>query len=279
MGEIQAYKRAKTIQEACLLLSEPDTRVIAGGTDILLKARVIPQTLTLVDISGISELCGVWQAEDGVHIGAATRLTDVVRAPLLQGAAFQALTLGAVQVGSLQIRNLATLGGNVCNASPSADTSAPLLALDACAELVSQSGKHCIPLAEFFQGPGKTSMRAGEMLASILIPAQPDGACSVYFKHSPRRAMDLAFVGVAAWCAGKTVRIALGAVAPTPIRATAAEKYLSQADRLDEAAVDQAAALTADAARPISDVRSTAEYRKQMVRVLTRRALRKVLGI
>jgi CO/xanthine dehydrogenase FAD-binding subunit len=279
MGEIQAYKRAKTVQEACLLLQEPDTRVIAGGTDILLKARVLPAALTLIDISGISELCGVWQDADGMHIGAAPRLADVVRAPLLQGTPYQALLQGAVQVGSPQIRNLATIGGNLCNASPSADTSAPLLALDACAELVSQSGVRCIPLAEFFLGPGKTTIGSGEMLASILIPVQPDGARSIYFKHSPRRAMDLAFVGVAVWCAGKTVRIALGAVAPTPIRAVAAEQFLSQAKSLDEAAVDQAAALTAGAAHPISDVRSTADYRKEMVRVLARRALRQVLGI
>ncbi len=278
MGEIQAYKRVKTVQEACLLLQEPDTRVIAGGTDILLKARVLPQELTLVDISAIAELCGIWQAEDGLHIGAATRLTDVVRAPLLQGAATQALVQGAVQIGSPQIRNLATLGGNLCNASPSADTSAPLLALDACAELVSQKGRRVLPLAEFFQGPGKNALGAGELLASILIPTQPAAACSVYLKHSPRRAMDLAFVGVAVWFAGALVRIALSAVAPTPIRAIAAEQFLAQAEKLDEAAVDQAAFLAAGAARPISDVRSTAEYRKEMVRVLTRRALRKVLG-
>jgi CO/xanthine dehydrogenase FAD-binding subunit len=281
MGEIEAYKRAQTVQEACLLMKEPFTRVIAGGTDILLKARVFPGPVTLVDISGIAELCGVRQAADGVHIGAATRLMDVVRAPELQGPAYRALLQGAVQVGSPQIRNLATLGGNLCNASPSADTAAPLLVLEACAEIESQSGTRSLPLAEFFRGPGKNALAEGELLTGIWIPAQPDGAKTVYLKHSPRRAMDLAFVGVAVWHAGagaQPLRIALGAVAPTPIRALAAERYLSQAEKLDDAVLDEAARLAAEAAKPIDDVRSSASYRKEMVRVLTRRALRQVVG-
>ncbi|HEY3343880.1 MAG TPA: FAD binding domain-containing protein [Anaerolineaceae bacterium] len=279
MSEIEAYKRAKTVQEACQLMKEPSTRVIAGGTDILLKARMFSVPVTLVDISGIDGLSGVWTAQDGIRIGAATRLADVVRSGPLQGEAYQALLQGAVQVGSPQIRNLATLGGNLCNASPSADTAAPLLALEAWAELESPAGIRRVPLAAFFRGPGKTVLAVGELLTAIIIPTQPAGARSVYLKHSPRRAMDLAFVGVAVWTAGQAVRIALGAVAPTPMRATSAENYLNQAEVLDEAVLCEAARLTAQAAKPISDVRSTAAYRLEMVRALSLRALRQILAI
>lgn len=281
MSEIDAYKRAKTVQEACLLMKEPSTRVIAGGTDVLLKARAFTTPVTLVDISGITELSGVHTAPDGIRIGAATRLADVVRAAPLQGEAFRALLQGAVQVGSPQIRNLATLGGNLCNASPSADTAAPLLALEGCAELESPAGRRTAPLGQFFRGPGKTVLTEGELLTAILIPPQPAEARSVYLKHSPRRAMDLAFVGVAVWSAGVNahqLRIALGAVAATPIRVAAAESYLSQRETWDEAALEEAANLTMEAAKPISDVRSTANYRKAMVRALTLRALRQLLG-
>jgi CO/xanthine dehydrogenase FAD-binding subunit len=263
-------------------MKEPSTRVIAGGTDVLLKARNYPVPVTVVDISGIAELCGVRQAEDGIYIGAATRLAEVVRAAALQDEAYQALIQGAVQVGSPQIRNLATLGGNLCNASPSADTAAPLLALDACVALESQAGQRIVRLEDFFQGPGKTVLAEGELLTSIFIPNQPAGAKSIYLKHSPRRAMDLAFVGVAVWAAGTQhpqVRIALSAVAPTPMRALPAENYLSQLEFIDAAALDEAARLSAQAAKPISDVRSSSSYRNEMVRVLTQRALRQTLGL
>jgi carbon-monoxide dehydrogenase medium subunit len=282
MSEIEAYKRAKTVQEACLFMMDPSTRVIAGGTDILLKARGFPSPITLVDISGITEINGVRQAGDGIRIGAATRLAEVVRAASLQAEPYRALVQAAIQVGSPQIRNLATLGGNLCNASPSADTAAPLLALDAYVELESQGGKRIIQLAEFFQGPGKTILAEAELLTSIFLPAQPGGAKSVYLKHCPRRAMDLAFVGVAVWSSCQTdqqIRIALSAVAPIPLRAVPAERYLSQVEKIDEVTLYEAALLTAETATPISDLRSSANYRKEMIRVLTQRALRNVLGL
>lgn len=279
MSEIVDYRRANTIQEACEFLEQPSTRVIAGGTDILLRRTRMSGDLVLVDINPIRELVGIRQEADGIRIGAMTRLADVARAKIFQQAAYQALVQGAVQVGSPQIRNLGTIGGNLCNAAPSADTAAPLLALDAVAEIASRKGTRTIPFADFFVGPGKTVLGRGEMLTSISIPTPVVGTKSVYFKHSPRRAMDLAFVGVAVVlksAAERRVSIALGAVAPTPIRVPKAEELIQKSGNVTVEILTEAARISADAAKPISDVRSSAAYRIEMIRVLTLRGLRQL---
>lgn len=279
MSEIVDYRRANTIQEACEFLEQPSTRVIAGGTDILLRRTRMSGDLVLVDINPIRELVGIRQEADGIRIGAMTRLADVARAKIFQQAAYQALVQGAVQVGSPQIRNLGTIGGNLCNAAPSADTAAPLLALDAVAEIASRKGTRTIPFADFFVGPGKTVLGRGEMLTSIFIPTPVEGTKSVYFKHSPRRAMDLAFVGVAVVlksAAERRVSIALGAVAPTPIRVPKAEELIQKSGNVTVEILTEAARISADAAKPISDVRSSAAYRIEMIRVLTLRGLRQM---
>ncbi|MEN6410118.1 MAG: FAD binding domain-containing protein [Anaerolineaceae bacterium] len=279
MSEIVDYRRANTIQEACELLEQPSTRVIAGGTDILLRRTRMNGDLILVDINPIHELEGIRQETDGIRIGAMTRLADVARAEIFQQAAYQALVQGAVQVGSPQIRNLGTIGGNLCNAAPSADTAAPLLALDAVAEIASRKGTRTLPFADFFVGPGKTVLGQGEMLTSVFIPTPVEGTKSVYFKHSPRRAMDLAFVGVAVVlksAAKQQVSIALGAVAPTPIRVPKAEQLIQKSGKVTVEVLTEAARISADAARPISDVRSSAAYRIEMINALTLRGLRQM---
>lgn len=281
MSEIEGYVRAASIREACALLEEPDARVIAGGTDMLLKARSMPASaIHLVDISDIGELSGIRAEDGGVRIGAVTRLGDIVRSPLLKTPALKVLAEGAVLVGSPQIRNLATLGGNLCNAAPSADTAAPLLVLEAFAEIESPNGSYSLPLDQFFLGPGKTALKPGELLAAVFIPDPGSGARAVYLKQSPRRAMDLAVVGVAALYqdgAPRKARLALGAVAPTPLRVPAAEQFLQDASAVNDAAIQETATLAAGAARPISDVRSSAEYRSWIVESLTRRALQQVV--
>lgn len=282
MSEIEDYVRAATIQEACTLLEQPDHRVIAGGTDILLKAKNMPvPAIHLVDIGAITELSGITAAAGGIRIGAATRLADIARSPLLQTPALIALVQGAVQVGSPQIRNLATVGGNLCNAAPSADTAAPLLVLEARAEIESSAGRYSLPLDEFFTGPGKTVLKPGELLTAVFIPTPQPQARAVYLKHSPRRAMDLAVAGVAAlFTHGQQpqARFALSAVAPTPRRIAAVEQFLQEASVLDEGVIQDAARLAAQAAQPISDVRSSAAYRTRMVEVLSRRALHQVIA-
>lgn len=282
MSDIVDYRRAATIQEACQLLEQPVAYVIAGGTDILLRSSRMSGEISLVDIGHIQELAGIREQESGIRIGAMTHLADVARAEIFQQPAYQALVMGAIQVGSPQIRNLASIGGNLCNAAPSADTAAPLLALNACAEITSRSEVRTVPLTEFFLGPGKTVLTRGELLTSILIPTASKGAKSFYIKHSPRRAMDLAFVGaaVALTCAGEPqAAIALSAVAPTPIRVPEAELSIRQSRTVTKDVLVQASYLTAEAARPISDIRSTDAYRKEMVQVLTLRALCQVFDL
>ncbi len=279
MSEILDYQRANTVKEACELLERPSTRVIAGGTDLLLRINRISTPVTLVDINPIKEMVGIGQESDGIRIGAMTHLADIARAGVFQQDAYQALVRGAIQVGSPQIRNLASIGGNLCNAAPSADTAAPLLALDAVAEITSRKGVRTVPLAEFFVGPGKTVLTQGELLTSVFIPTPLAGTKSVYFKHSPRRAMDLAFVGVAVVLKSVEERqtaIALGAVAPTPIRVYEAEQWIQRASVVTVDVLAEAARLSVQTARPIDDVRSTSAYRKEMVKVLTLRALRQV---
>lgn len=303
MSAIADYVRAASIDEVLMALSETSghAQIIAGGTDLLTRLQRTPTSESMphrgsdvpsgapprvVDISSVRELDGIEVKPDGLHIGAATRLADIERSALLTGA-WRVLADGAARVGSPQIRNLATLGGNVCNASPAADTIPPLLVLDAAAEILSVRGQRTLPLAEFFVGPGRTVLQPGEFLAGLHIPGPPDGAAAVYLKHSPRRAMDLAVVGVAVLLAPRRVepsgqrraggllgRIALGAVSPTPLRARAAEDMLSGAAAGTDDVWAQAAQRAAAVVAPIDDIRASAEYRRELVAALTERALR-----
>ena len=196
MSEIENYVRVKTISDACAYLEKPDSRVIAGGTDLLLKARDMPApVLNLIDITDIAELSGIRSEAAGVRIGAATRLGDIVRSPLLSTPSLQALVQGAVQVGSPQIRNLATLGGNLCNASPSADTSAPLLVLEARAEIESRRGRRSVPLRNSFKGRDKPP--CSRRTAGLDVHPHSIPSARNLPETAPRRAMDLAVVGVA----------------------------------------------------------------------------------
>jgi aerobic carbon-monoxide dehydrogenase medium subunit len=192
---------------------------------------------------------------------------------------FHFLAQSAAEVGSIQIRNRATIGGNMCNATPSADTAPALIALGASAKISGAAGERSISLEEFFKGPGQTVLSADEILTEIFIPRTPSGLVGEYIKFSPREMMDLAYVGVAVaydfepqkrTCAG--VRIVLGAVAPTPIRAKRAEATV-EGQVLNESLAENAGNIAAEEAKPISDVRSTADYRRAMVAAMTKRAL------
>ena len=180
-------------------------------------------------------------------------------------------------VGSLQIRHLATLGGNLANAAPSADMAPPLLALEAECVIAGPRGRRSVPAAEFFQGVRRTVLAPDEVLVEIVIPAPGPGSGGTYVRHTPRRELDIAVVGVASQLTirdGTCVkaRIALAAVAPVPLRATAAEARL-EGESVTPELIEEAARLAVDAASPISDQRGSAEYRRHLVRVLTRRTL------
>jgi CO/xanthine dehydrogenase FAD-binding subunit len=277
------YLEASSAAEACAMLAEagPDARLLAGGTDLLIQmemGRVRPSTL--VYLGRADELRRMeFDLGRGLRIGAGATLREIELHPAV-AEHYPSLQRGAAEVGSVQIRNLATLAGNICNASPSADTSPALLAHDAEVEIASRDGVRVVPIQAFWLGPGSTVLRTGEIVSAVRLPVPAAGTRAFYQKLAVRKAMDLAMVGVCVTAAANgtpgSIRIVLGAVAPVCMRATEAEQIA--ASSTSEDAIDAAARAAAAACSPISDQRASAEYRREMVRVLTRRALRQVLG-
>jgi len=191
------------------------------------------------------------------------------------------ISQAAGQLGSVAIRNVGTVGGNLCHASPAADTAPALIALGARAKIAGPAGIRTTALENFFTGPGRTILERGEILTEIQVPAIAPDTKGVYFKHAIRGASDLAIVGVAVvanFDGGRcrSLRVALGAVAPTPIRATGAERLLEGREP-DQALIEVAARAAADESRPITDIRGSAEYRREMVQVFVRTAIKSLL--
>lgn len=252
-------------------------RFIAGGTDLVVQMRSGKTTAeSLVDISRVGELRGIHEAKDCVIIGALSTIEDIRRSPLVERR-FPALKEAADVFAAWQVRNLATLGGNVCNASPAADTALPLLVYRA--KLIAFLGIHQreIPIEGFFRGPGKTCLEAGELVGQIILPMEASGG-SAFLKLGKRQASILAVVNVAAYVGTKggvvtEARLALGSVAPTPVRASKAEEFLVGKPAVDKN-FTQAAALVDEDIKPITDVRAGAKYRVRMAKTLAFRALR-----
>ena len=258
-----------------LLKSKPNAKLIAGGTDLLLQMKEgTAQPETVVSLKNVEELGGFSVSKNGYRLGTCLTLRRITRSnELTQN--FPGLIYAAGVVASEQIRSLATLGGNICNASPSADMVPPLIALDALVQLVSSQGQRDIPLAEFFKGPGESVLKSGEILHSIFLP-QPSGSM-IYSKHAPRKYMDLAVVGVAVRLAKKhgkinEARVALGAVGPVPFRAEKTEALLA-GQTLTTELMREAGEMAAGECVPIDDIRGSAWYRKRMVKVHVRRNL------
>jgi aerobic carbon-monoxide dehydrogenase medium subunit len=257
----------------------PEVKVLAGGTDLIAQLKVgMLKVATVVDLSGVADLRVLeGDAQRGFRVGAAVTARTLERDARLR-AALPALSESGALVGSIQIRNLATLGGNICNAAPSADLAPPLVALDAEAVIAGAAGRRRVPMTSFFTGVRQTALAPGELLVEFAVPATGPKSGGAYLRHTPRRELDIAVVGVAAQVSldGGGVctkaRIALAAVAPTPVRAAAAEQAL-QGQRLTPEAIARAADLAVEAARPISDQRGSADFRRHLVRVLTRRTL------
>ena len=258
-----------------LLKTKPNAKLIAGGTDLLLQMKEgTAQPETVVSLKNVEELGGFSVSKNGYRLGTGMTLRRITRSnELTQN--FPGLIYAAGVVASEQIRSLATLGGNICNASPSADMVPPLIALDALVQLVSSQGQRDIPLAEFFKGPGESVLKSGEILHSIFLP-QPSGSM-IYSKHAPRKYMDLAVVGVAVRLAKKhgkinEARVALGAVGPVPFRAEKTEALLA-GQTLTTELMREAGEMAAGECVPIDDIRGSAWYRKRMVKVHVRRNL------
>jgi carbon-monoxide dehydrogenase medium subunit len=274
---------AETVEEAIRSLSRRGAYALAGATDLLLGLRqgeIAPRVL--VNLKHVPGLAGVRRVRGAIRIGALTRVADLIGDEIVLEE-LPLLAEVARGFGSVQIRNLATIGGNLCNAAPSADLAPPLLALDARAEIEGPKGPREVELTEFFRGANKTALRRAELLTAIFVPRPRAGAGTAYAKLGGRRAMDLAAVSAAArvelapnGVRCRTARIALGAVAPTPRRACRAEAVLEGSEICSEA-IEEAAAAAAAQTRPISDVRASAKYRRQMTRVCVRRALTEAL--
>jgi carbon-monoxide dehydrogenase medium subunit len=271
-----------TLQEASRLLREngPGGRFLAGGTDLVIAMKekgLVPKYI--VDLKRVPGLSGIRENRDGsISLGALTTMYEIETAPLIKKK-YPFLAQSAAEVGSIQIRNRATVGGNMANATPSADVAPALIALDATAKIANADAERSIPLEEFFTGPGQTVMTADEILTEVTIPKTDRDLVGEYIKFSPREMMDLAYVGVAVVynlrqpdgkCDG--VLIVLGAVAPTPMRAKRSEAAL-EGQRLTEALAEAVAQIAAEEAKPISDVRSSADYRRAMIGAMTKRAL------
>jgi carbon-monoxide dehydrogenase medium subunit len=273
-----------SVDECLRMLAErgPEAKLVAGGTDLLpqLKNGQL-KPACVVDLSGVERLRSLEPANGGgLRIGAAVTARTLERDPGVR-ARYPALAEGGALVGSVQIRNLATVGGNLCNAAPSADMAPPLLALDAEAVIAGPRGTRRTPLAAFFTGVRRTVLAPDELLIELVVPAPGPRSGGHYLRHTPRRELDIAVVGVASQltladgvCA--RARIALAAVAPTPVRATAAEQAL-EGQPVTAERIERAASLAAEAARPISDQRGSADFRRHLVRVLTRRTLTRAL--
>lgn len=278
-----AYHRPTTVKDALALKrDDPSARFIAGGTDLLVQMRKRrAPAAPLISLRNIPELSGVQVEPGAVRIGAATPLAELLRHEVIRRE-HRALGHSLWTLASQQIRNVGTVGGNLCNASPAADTAPPLLVFDATVELVSGQGTRSLPLSSFLAGPGRTQLQAGELLAAIVVPRPPPGAQSAFLRQG-RVAMDLSLASVAAYVfvednrKAPVVRLAAGAVGPVPMRLPKAEAALLGRP-LDAAALVAVAEVAAAEVAPITDLRASAQYRRRLVRVLTERALKMAVG-
>ncbi len=285
--KIETYKVPSTIAGAVQLLHHGEATIVAGGTDLTPQtgAGVREFAATLINIQRIEEMRGIAVSNGRYRIGGLTTVTEILESELL-AAEVPVLVEAADHFASPQIRNAATLAGNLCNASPAGDMVIPLLLLDAEAELASWSDglvvTRAVALADFFTGPGKTVMRAGELLTAIEFTRPEAGFAAVFLKSGPRPALEISTVsmGVAGVMADGVLhaaRVSIGAVAPTPLRATETEAVL-EGNALDGALIERAAETVSREVSPIDDVRASAWYRRHLAGVYIRRALARLQG-
>jgi CO/xanthine dehydrogenase FAD-binding subunit len=288
-----------------LMASLDGAKFIAGGTDVMVLIRqkkLVPKNL--ISVRNIKGLAYIDTAK-GLKLGSATTLSDIDKNEMIQRS-YSALTDATGKLGSRQIRNVATVGGNICNAAPSADTACPLLVLDTVVSIVGSKGAREVAIDDFFQGPGKTALGQGELVKEFLIPAFEANTGSVYIKHTRRQAMDLPILGVAARITisvknGSEVRckdmfctidnianilsrlkdeelrcedvmIAMGVVAPRPMRAKKAEAAL-RGKIVSPELFEEVGNIAASEAQPRDSIRGEAWYRSEMIKVLVKRAL------
>ena len=275
------YLEPRTVKEAVSLLItyQGMAKVIAGGTDLLNQIRLkMIKPEYVVDIGYIPGLDYIkYDPEGQLSIGALATIRSLEMSAELRRH-HPVISQAASLIGSMAIRNVGTIGGNLCHASPSSETAPSLIGLGAGVKLMGPDGERTVALEKFFTGPGQTVLQKGEFMVEIQVPPMPPNAKGVYLKHSLRGTVNPAIVGVAAIVATdsercKEIKLVLGAVAPTPIRAKKAEAIL-RGEEINDALIEKAAQAASDESSPITDVRASADYRKEMVKVFTRYALR-----
>jgi len=282
MTELKRYFAPTSLDQAVECLKDGDVTILAGGTDLTPQSQAgrVRIKQTLMNIRHIPQLSGITLEGKEIRIGALSTITEVMEHPLVRQH-LPVLVEACNHFASDQIRNAGTIGGNICNASPAGDTLIPLMVLDACVELASMPEaklyRHCMPLSTFFVGPGKTRRSLCELVTGVRIPVPGPDHVAHFYKHGTRPALDISTIsiGIAGTMkegALSNVRVAFGAVAPTPVRAAQTEKAL-EGRKLDAAIIDQAAATARDEVKPIDDVRATAWYRKEMIHNITKRIL------
>ncbi len=280
------YIAARSVAEAVALLSQggDGARVMSGGTDLLVQLREGRRAARLVvDIKHIPEVNELsYDPAAGMTIGAAVPCYRIYGDPAVVRA-YPGLVDAVSLIGGIQIQGRASLGGNLCNASPAADTIPALIVHQAVCVIAGPDGYREVPVQQFCTAPGQTVLRDGEFLVALHIPPPQPGFGAAYLRFTPRNEMDIAVVGAAAsvvldedGTSFESARVALGAVAPTPLFVVPAGGVLV-GRKVSEATIDGAAQIAQAAARPIDDVRGTAVQRKHLVDVLTRRALRKAV--
>jgi carbon-monoxide dehydrogenase medium subunit len=281
------YHAPKTTEELSSLLFQykGKARILCGGTDLVVAMKdKVAKPECVIDVADLAALRGIRQQEGkGVVIGAATKLEEIERSALIREK-YYALYQGASVVGSPQVRAMGTLGGNSCTASPAADTPPPLIALGARVNLVSRKGTRQIALEEFILGNRQTALGEEEFLESFVLEEPWPSSASRYLIMGLRGAMEIDMVNLAVNLAldpsngkVKDVRIVLGAVAPAPLRARQAESLL-KGKIPEEGLLDRVSETCAAESKPIDDFRATAAYRREIVKVLSKRALKEALS-
>lgn len=281
MSELE-YHRPGSLDELWPLMErQPEARLVAGATDVMVRvASRVERPGAMISLRGIADLARLELGPDGARVGATVTIARLASDARL-GASYPLLVQAARALGGPQIRSVATIGGNLCNASPCADTAPPLLALEARAALRGPAGQREVPLEQLFAGPGQTCLGAGEILEAVLLPPPLADARGQFLKKRRVR-MDLALVSVAALLRmeGSTcrlARVAAGSVAPTPLRLGPVEAVL-EGSQLTDAVLEQAATTAASCVDPIDDLRATEAYRRQLTGVFVKRAAAAALG-
>ena len=272
------YEAPASVADAVKLIqADPDARILAGGTDLLVQFRAgVRQPTAFVDVKRIPDLVEVTVDADGLRLGAAASAAAINEQADVKRF-WPGLAEAIHLIGSTQIQGRGTVGGNLCNASPAADTTCALIVNRATCIIAGPKGERMVPADVFVVGPGKTVLERGELLVAIRVPRPAPRTADAYLRLIPRSEMDIAVAGAAvsvtldAHGTCIAARVAVGAVAPTAVLVAAAEKALV-GSKLDEAALNTAAQAASGAAKPIDDKRGTVAYRRTVAGVLTRRA-------